>query len=177
MSVSCNTGSSRRDFGAWYVAVTQPRRESMAIENLRRQNFPTFFPRVPQGAARSRSVALAPLFPGYVFVSFCRETHRWQSINGTVGVRTLLGRESRGPARVPRATMDALFSRCPQGVWDSAVGTLQRGDPVKVVSGPLAGASARFDEFLPRERVRILLQCLGGEVEASCSVASIEEML
>ena len=177
MPVSCNSGPSRRDFGAWYVAITQPRKESLAIENLRRQHFPTFFPRVTRSATKARGAALAPLFPGYVFVSFCRETHRWQSINGTVGVRALIGRESRGPARVPRAAMDALFSRCPQEVWDAAAPALRRGDPVKVVSGPMAGASARFDQFLPQERVRILLEWLGGEVEASCSVKCIEEMI
>lgn len=181
MMKSCrDINRTRPETSSWYVAVTNPHKECVAIANLRLQKFRTFFPRIAQPVSRQRrgrnAMELAPLFPGYVFVSFDRDAHRWQSINGTFGIRGLIGGEARGPACVPQATMTALFSQCPDGVWERASVDFSCGDQVEVTSGPFAGTHAKFDEFLAQDRVRILLELMHGSFSVSLPKNQIEKI-
>jgi hypothetical protein len=52
---------------------------------------------------------IAPVFPGYIFVSFNSERDRWRSINGKLGVGRLIATQ-RQPVRVPRGVVEALIT-------------------------------------------------------------------
>lgn len=150
----------------WYVATALPRKEYFAIANLGNQGFKTFFPTLPKtpGKVLPGRPAAQPLFPGYIFVNFGLGHGRWQSINGTLGVRGLVGPHGARPSPVPARIMADLFARCPQGIWDTAGDTLQRGDPIEVRFGAFAGVAAKFEEMLSQDRVRVLLDWLNTEV-------------
>jgi transcriptional antiterminator RfaH len=100
------------------------------------------------------------LFPGYIFVSFDKARDRWQSINGTFGIRTLVGVSERGPSSVPSRIMETLLERCRDGVWHEDSEGLVPGQAVELVDGPFAGVNARFVEMLSGDRVRVMLSWL-----------------
>ena len=76
----------------WYVAQSTPRKEGVAIQNLRNQGFDAYCPRVRRTRrhARKFSTVNEPLFPGYVFVAIDVTEQPWRSINGTFGVTRIL---------------------------------------------------------------------------------------
>ena len=147
----------------WYVAATQPNKERFAIENLQRQGFNTFYPRMKRARHRKNRIesVVEGLFPGYVFVNFDRDRDRWQAINGTFGVRTLVGVRGSEPAPVPQRAMRALLDRCPDELWCEDSAGLAQGDRVELIDGPFAGGIAEFEAMLPGDRVCVLLAWLG----------------
>jgi len=101
-----------------------------------------------------------------MFVGLPEQGVRWQSVNGTHGLGGLVGARAGAPRPVQDAIMASLFTNCPEGIWDPAVQTWCRGDGVEVREGAFAGISARFDEMLSQNRVKVLLSWLGGEIPA-----------
>lgn len=146
----------------WHVAATVSRKENLALSNLDRQGFQTFLPRFrkPWRHARQQGIRLAPLFPGYVFIAFDREEAPWRSINGTLGVRHLLGSNVE-PQSVPDDFMIALLERCHDGVIDSLVDRLEPGAHVRIMSGPFADRLAVIDKLDDQQRVTLLLDIMG----------------
>ena len=87
----------------WYVATTLPRKEGLAADNLRNQNYRGFLPLqvVTRRHARKFRTELAPVFPGYMFVILDIDRQRWRSVNGTFGVQRLIMDGDRPLAVVP----------------------------------------------------------------------------
>lgn len=146
----------------WYVVRTHARREAGAEAQLRRQGFLAFLPRVDATRRRGSQfrTSPAPLFPRYLFVRFDAARDRWRSINGTIGVASLLSMGER-PQPVPTGLVEALIGREASGV---AAGFAVRGDVVRVIAGPFTGMVGRIETEQPAGRVRILMDILGGEV-------------
>lgn len=152
----------------WYVAETHPGKEAIAMENLSRQGFQGFCPRFRKlrRHARRRETVLAPLFPGYVFVRFDPDCQPWRSINGTLGVRRLIGGESTRPEPMPESAMHQILSRCRNGIVTQLVDRFEPGGTVRILTGPFAESLAEIESLDDKGRVRVLLDILGG----ACSV-------
>lgn len=152
----------------WYVAETLPGKEAIAIENLSRQGFHGFCPRFRKQRrhARRLETVLAPLFPGYVFVRFDPDWQPWRSINGTLGIRRLVGGENARPRPMPETAMRQILSRCRNGIVTQLVDRLAPGDAVRILTGPFAESLAEIESLDDKGRVRVLLDILGG----GCSV-------
>jgi transcription antitermination factor NusG len=148
----------------WYVAVTEPGKEGLAVRNLEQQSFRSMCPRFRKTRRHARRTheVLAPLFPGYVFVSFDVDNDPWRSINGTLGVRRLISFDPARPQPMPEAAMTQLMGRCDDGLVTRLIGGVRAGDAVKVISGPFAGQLAAVESLDAKGRVRILLDILGG---------------
>lgn len=148
---------------SWYVAETLPRAEAQAERNLDRQGFTAFSPRFRKlrRHARRTEQVLAPLFPGYLFVRFDRQRDAWRSINGTTGIRRLVGPSTGYPQPVADDIVEALLARCDNGIIASVLPDLQPGDVVRVLSGPLADRLAVITTLDDKGRVGILLDILG----------------
>lgn len=154
----------RDESSSWYVAETLPRSEFRSQQHLERQDFACFLPRFLKTRRHARRVEqiLAPVFPGYIFVRFDPDRDQWRSINGTLGVKYLVGSASGRPQPMPDDTMVALFSRCEGGVMATQLPALEIGQRVRLVAGPLVDQIATIEQFDDRGRVRILLDILGG---------------
>ena len=150
----------------WYVAETQPRKESYAAEHLARQRFDWFLPRYRKTRrhARKFDTVLAPLFPGYIFVRFDREHANWRSINGTMGVRRLICGDGGLLSPMPAEVVSQLQARCPDGIFETALDALTPGDRVRITAGPFAELIAEVRSLDDRGRVALLLDILGGGV-------------
>lgn len=147
----------------WFVVAAQANKERFAIENLNNQGFDTFYPRIKRARRRKDRIdsVVEGLFPGYLFVRFDRGRDRWQSINGTFGVRALVSVRGSQPTPLPAATMRALLARCRDGMWLEDGAQFASGDAIALIDGPFVGCEARFDARLPGDRVRVLLGWLG----------------
>lgn len=156
---------------AWYVAETQPRAETLAQLGLERQGFPAFCPRfrkVRRHARRTEQV-LAPLFPGYLFIRFDPQRDAWRSINGTRGIRRLVGPSTGYPQPLANEVVEALHARCDNGIVSSVLPDLEPGQVVRVLSGPLADRLAVITTLDDKQRVGILLDILGSQTPISMS--------
>src|SRR5262252_4918007 len=102
--------------GDWFVVSTQPHREDVACENLERQNFNVYCPRIVKHIRHARRSydARRPLFPGYLFVERER-LHRWRPILGTFGVRSVIC-QGDTPALLPSGFVENLKAREVDGV-------------------------------------------------------------
>lgn len=160
----------------WFVAETQPRSETRCRQHLEQQQFACFLPkfRKTRRHARRAEQILAPVFPGYIFVSFDLDTDHWTPINSTVGIRRLVSFSRNRPQPVPDQVIEALLSRCGTGeVVESEVARFAIGQRVRVVDGPLSSQIATIEHLDDRGRVRVLLDLLGGSVSAQVSASHL----
>lgn len=149
----------------WYAVHTQPQRESLAAEQLRRQDFEVFHPRQTRTVRHARRVTERQVgyFPSYVFVALDVGTQLWRRINGTRGVRSLVMTGDR-PAKAASGFIEALRAACDdqgllvrQDLWKG-------GEQVRVLSGPFADQLGVIDRLDGPSRVRVLMSLLGAQV-------------
>jgi transcriptional antiterminator RfaH len=163
------------DGARWYVAETLPRKEALAIEHLRRQSFESFCPRFRKlrSHARRRKLVLVPLFPNYVFIRLDAARQPWRSINGTIGVRQLIGSERNRPEAMPDAAMQYILSRCDDGLVTRLVDQPRTGQAVRILSGPFADSLASIEALDERGRVSVLLDILGRRTSVRMTLDSL----
>lgn len=159
----------------WYVVQTKPRQERLAaaaLELLWRT--PTFLPEVLQQARGRRS--LAPLFPAYLFVQVDLAQTPLSGLNSTPGVVRVVEIGGR-PQPVPEPVVEALQRRVAEVNEAGGLPThpFRPGEVVQIVHGPLAGLEAVFvGPMRPAQRVRVLLNFLGGLTEAEVAVDALQ---
>ena len=166
------------DSKRWYVIQTLSRLEALATLHLKRQGYETFLPltRTTRRHARSTQTAFAALFPRYAFVRLNLARDRWRSINGTVGVVSLvMGREM--PLPVPDGVVENLVAATGNdGVTDPQY-QFAPGNLVCLAAGPLAGSEGTLVSIGAKGRVEILLSLLSGTVRAYASADNLRPVL
>ena len=141
----------------WYIVRTKPRAEHLAAEQLGRDGFETFFPKV-KSPHHQKSHSETPLFPGYLFLrcelygdgrsSFPQGHHLlgWVSFGGEV-------------PSVPDEVVSALRERA--AAIDSQGGLWRRfkpGDKVRIASNNIQSLAEVIGEAKsPQARVKVLL--------------------
>lgn len=145
------------------MVETLPRKEALAIRNLDRQAFGSFCPRFwkTKRHARRQQTVLEPLFPGYLFVRFDPDREPWRAINGTFGVKRLVGSEERRPQPMPTGVMAQIFGRCQNGIVTQLLDRIEVGRSVRITAGPFTDMLARIEEIDERGRVSVLLELMG----------------
>lgn len=136
--------------------------------NLRRQGFEVWYPRQKKTVrhARRRIDKLVSFFPGYQFVFLDIERDRWRSVNGTMGVRSLV-MQGGLPCPCPRGLVERLQDLTDaDGLLDMSA-HLTEGGTVRILSGPFADAVCTLISLDGAARARVLLQLLHGEVVVS----------
>lgn len=162
----------------WFVAYTQPAKESIAQKHLCEQGFEVYWPRFKKTRrhARKTEEVLAPLFPRYLFVGMNLETAPWRSVNGTRGVSHLLTGSDNRPAEVPEGLVETLRAQ------ENAEGVVPlrslvffaKGDTVRVLEGPFQEYMAVFEGLDDKQRAQLLLSFMGREMAVSVPAGSIE---
>ena len=151
----------------WYCVKARPRQEQAAkIAMVNEAGLEVFCPMLRFERARKsgRVRVLEAMFPGYLFVRFCYETH-YRLVGTSNGVSTIV---SFGgiPAIVPAAIIDELRASVADGETIEIPSNLSIGNEVEVVEGPFRGIRAIVTSVMPaRARVTILLELLGMERE------------
>jgi transcriptional antiterminator RfaH len=159
----------------WFCLRAQPKREHIAAAGLRRQlAIQCFSPRLRFRKPTQRGAGwfVEAMFPGYLFAEFVYgEFHR--RVIYSPGVRALV----RFGDFVPILEEEAIAVLRRSSADDEVITIspdLEVGDAVQVVEGPFRGLTALVTRLQPpRERVRILLEFLGREVETETPISSV----
>lgn len=148
----------------WYAVCCKPRQEEVAEENLLRQGFHVYLPRICiRQRRRGQWIdAVEVLFPRYIFIRLdplrC-STATVRSTRGAVGLVRFGGQ----PAVVSDAVMDALLQRedAASGLHQDIRPLFGAGEVIKLVDGPLSGMEGVFILRDGHKRVIVLLELLG----------------
>ena len=144
--------------GRWYLLRTKPRQEARAEDNLRRQAYHCYCPRMAVQKIRHgrRVVDEEAMFPGYLFI-FLSGRDNWSPIRSTYGVLKMVAFNGQ-PLAVPTSIIDELQQR--EAGKTPAREALTRGDKLSIVRGPFVNLQAVFERFDGEERVVVLLDIL-----------------
>jgi len=148
----------------WYAVCCKPRQEAVAEENLLRQGFQVYLPRIRIRQRRRGQWldAVEVLFPRYIFIRVDPQRRSTATVRSTRGVLGLV-RFGGQPAVVPDEVMQALLRRedAASGLHQDRRPLFCPGEAVKLVDGPLSGMEAVFTQQDGEQRVILLLELLG----------------
>lgn len=142
----------------WYVLRTNRDRERLAQVALAQRGITSYLPRLVQWPRPAVGSAIAPMFPGYLFVSF--DADRFALVGWTPGVKSFVS-FGDGPVPIDATVIGYLRER------EGADGLIRCGQPVpgesevRIVNGPFRGLTAILEQHLPaHDRVRVLMDLL-----------------
>lgn len=148
----------------WYAVCCKPRQEAVAEENLLRQGYRVYLPRIRNTRRRAGRWAdtVEPLFPRYLFIRIDPAMRSTAPVRSTRGVSGLV-RHCGLPAVVPEQVIETIMQCADTGSGLHSDGhpLFCAGDPVRLVEGPLAGMEGVFTEKDGEKRVIVLLELLG----------------
>ena len=117
---------------------------------------------------------LAPLFPGYLFLSAADGAPPARVVNSTYGVSRLVSFSEGSPAEVPREIVSGLMARCDdQGVL-KPMDVLAPGDEVRITSGPFADFVGKVEAIGAQQRIWVLLDLLGGAAKVAMRQKNVQ---
>jgi transcription antitermination factor NusG len=143
----------------WSVAQTEPLRERLAETELQKNGFVVYCPRIRfRHNGRWRITAL---FPSYLFLQIAEQ---WYRARWCCGVIRLLGSDGAPPAQLHENVVAEIRAREKNGfvVLKRKPTKLQKGRQVRIIGGRLDGQLALFENQTKHERIRVLMQILGG---------------
>ena len=161
----------------WFVVHTQPSKEIVACQHLVEQGFDAYLPKFKKTRRHARKVEeiSAPLFPRYLFIGIDLEKDQWRSVNGTRGVSYLLMADNR-PATIPLEIVEGLKDQeTAEGlVLLNSMTLFTRGEKVRILEGAFKEYGAVFYDMDDKQRVQLLLNCLGREMKVSLPSYAVE---
>jgi transcriptional antiterminator RfaH len=160
----------------WLVVNTKTNSEKKAFENLRRQNFNVFFPKIKKNLifTQKQKIIIKPLFPGYLFVEYNNE-YNWLKINSTYGVSKIV-QFGKKPIYVPTEFLKDLKKRCDKDDICNNQVFLHKGDKIKISKENGSPIDAIFDEFIDLKRSFVLIKFLNREFRTSVQNNIIEKI-
>ncbi len=161
----------------WLVVNTHPHREHLAIENLARQDFVTYCPRLRK-TLRERTgprEVLRPLFPSYVFVCVNLDKVLWRPILSTYGVRRVIQFGEYTPYLDP-LFIEALRTREVDGAVVKPPMPYVSGQDIRIAGGPFDGVVARIVGIGENDRLTILMDLLGQSIRSRIHANQVSPM-
>ena len=148
----------------WFAVCCKPRQELVAQENLLRQGFHVYLPRIRLKRHRRGQWldVIEVLFPRYIFIRLDPVKSSIAPVRSTRGVVGLV-RFGGQPAVVADEVMAALIQRedSDSSLHQDSRPLFCSGEPVRLVEGPLAGMEGIFVQEDGEKRVIVLLELLG----------------
>ena len=147
----------------WYIAQIKPNSYNSAIQNLERQGFETFLPKmeITQRQQNKFFVKNVYVFPGYMFVCFDPNIITWVKINSTYGVSKILAFNKK-PSEISSDLILELKNRYEINSKLTQKEKLQKGDSIKFYKGPFTDLIAKVESVDEKNRIWILLEAMGG---------------
>ena len=160
----------------WRLVQLRPNCLGVASRNLARHGFRVFCP-VEETTRRrgGQFVSVrAPVFPGYLFVAHAGHGAPLRVVNSTYGVSRLVSFADAAPAEVPAEIVMGLMARCDESGLLNPPDSLERGEGVRIMSGPFADFVGTVETLGPNERVWVLLDLLGGVTRVALAGRSLQ---
>lgn len=155
----------KRANGFWCVVQSKPTKELFALRQLSNQGFEVYFPTLSKQIKRGRKYVVVdrPLFPRYLFVWIEANASPWRSLNGTLGVSSVV-MMGGSPGRLPDGFVEALQLRLSEKVSDNSANDFKVGARVRVLGGPFDDLCGEVVSVDKTARVTILLDMLARQV-------------
>jgi transcriptional antiterminator RfaH len=146
----------------WFILQFKPNSHRLAERNLNRQGFQSFLPlhKITKHKYNRYVSDLQPLFPGYMFVAFDPESGPWKQINSTIGVSKLVSLGSQ-PSPIPLDLISGLMARCSYDGKLLPPDQPNKGDAVRLLTGPFANYIAKVETIDADQRVWVLMELMG----------------
>jgi transcriptional antiterminator RfaH len=155
----------------WYVVHTKVRQEQTACENLARQSFAVYLPRIKvlkriRGRQQAR---LEPLFPRYIFFRPRSAAQSIAPVRSTLGVMNIV-RFGQEPAVMRPVVLRGIrdFETRQNEASDEDISPFQPGERVRIADGPLTGLDGLISD-VSQQRVVVLMHLLGQDTRVSLS--------
>lgn len=158
----------------WYVISSQPNKEKYALRNLQDQNLKVFLPARKKTVRHARSIKTikAPLFPGYIFVSFELDYKTVRAVNGTRGVKHIISNGGM-PSCLPIGFVESLISGLDENGIVSQRPNLKPGDLVEMASGPFSNRIGELLNMDERGRVSVLMRMLSSQIPVTTTISNL----
>ena len=135
---------------SWHVVHTKAGQERPACDNLVRQGYTVYFPRIKviKRVRGQQQAVLEPLFPGYVFLQPSSKAQSLAPVRSTVGVATIV-RFGQEPAQMRGDVLQVIrsFEAQRNAAKDADLSPLQPGERVRVADGPLVVLEVDHQRF------------------------------
>lgn len=173
---SATAGTAAISSLSWarYAVHTHPRKEQVALENLRRQGFDSYLPvlqvqKVRRGKAQMVQEAM---FPRYLFVRLdsSAQGRSWSPTRSALGVRNLVPFGGK-PAMVAHELIDWLRD-CERNF--DPLHLFNPGDTVSITEGPFKGLEALYQGVDGEHRALILPEILSKPVRMAVDAGALE---
>lgn len=155
----------------WYVVHTKVRQEQTACDNLVRQGYVVYLPRIKilKRIRGHQKVQQEPLFPRYLFLQPGSTAHSIAPVRSTLGVTTMV-RFGQEPAVMRPETLKSIhdFEVHRNAAKDEDISPFQPGERIRVASGPFIGLEGLVSD-VSQERVVVLMQLLGQDTRVNLS--------
>jgi transcriptional antiterminator NusG len=160
----------------WYAAYTKHQHEKKAAHLLECKGVEVFLPQqkvIHRWKDRNKTLFL-PLFPGYLFLhSNLRD--KFQILN-TPGVFFLVENAGRA-CPIPRHEIDSIRRIVDSGVQAQAHPFVNKGDQVRICSGPLSGVTGMLTRFKNQYRVVLTVELLQKAVSIEVEIGNVEQIV
>jgi transcription antitermination factor NusG len=160
----------------WIVVWTKPNREQWAAENLCRQGYDFYLPKIAftKKVKGHKIATFQSLFDDYLFVN---NTDNWRPISGTFGVAGIIMAGER-PALLPQVEIDKLKMITQEGFVvlpeAKSKAKFEINQQVRIKDGVYSGYVGLVAGMSSRERVNVLLSGLGGKVPVLIDAGLLE---
>lgn len=165
---------------SWYVVHSKPRQEQRAFENLVRQGFECYLPKVNVERIRQGGLSLVveALFPRYLFIrldSTLGSGKGWGVIRSTQGVSRLVtfgGEAAKVPDNLIESVqaMEAAGAAEPQRLF-------LHGEKVQVKVGPFAGLEGVYQMGKGQARAFMLIELISKQVKLTIKPEELRKIV
>lgn len=163
----------------WFALLTRSNFEQTVFDQIQKKKVDVFLPKTRKPSKRKdrKLMIEIPLFPGYLFVKSSFESADQLVVLKTTGAVRLLG-NTKGPVPVPETHIESLklMTSANTDLITGSCIRLQKGDPVMVLEGPMAGLKGEFFEHKGGGRVIIKIDLLGQYAGVEMDADNVEKI-
>ncbi len=148
----------------WFALLTRSNFEQTVYTKVCQKKIDAYLPKMRRPSKRKdrKLMVELPLFPGYIFVKSTLASADQLQILKTTGAVRLLG-NTQGPVPVPESQIASLklLTSAGQDLITGTIVQLEKGDPVMILEGPMAGLKGEFYRYKGQGRVIVKIDLLG----------------
>lgn len=159
----------------WFIFYLRPRSEKLVYKLLRSLSYEVFFPTVRSLRVwknRQKKRITLPLFPNYLFVY--TYAHELYNIRCQPRVATCVSSDGK-PATISSQDIAGVKRMLGMDKTITVETTFTKGEPVRIVSGPLAGYEGVLIQQNGRTRFGIRLEAINYTVLVDISRSTLEK--
>ena len=172
----------------WYVLHTysgyenkvkdnlQTRIETMGLENnVFKIEIPTEkVSEIKEGGRRKETEK--KIFPGYVLVKMEMDDRSWAAVRNTPGVTGFVGSQGN-PSPLTRDEYNKIMRRASVDAPKKTTTSMEVGQSVHVVSGPLKDFDGKVSEVMPEAgKVKVMVSIFGRETPVELTFEQVEKI-